>query len=504
MRPYTFDIHIARDDRPLVSIAGFRVRQHHLTFLFGESGIGKSLCSRAIAGLLDPDELEVTVNGESYAEYRRSPQAVSFRRNGFFVFQEPSSHLNPLMRLDDQLAEGSLRGSVDRDAILKSLWSGSTTGELNSILRVFPKPHRPSGGEKQRILCAMAFAKMGVLPEREDGLFVFDEPTGSLDNRYRDIVLEMLIDRFRHKRCTVLFITHDYSMISVLMQNYRELRDALLFEELSAEGGITSLRPFQPDTYTSWLSRERSHRRHLAANQGPALLTVESGMEVVGRTLTVSRDPEGSKPCPLVIPRETITYLKAPSGTGKTTLVKTVMGLGKAEFFRATFLGSPLTEQTPREFWRERIWGKRMTMVFQHADEALNLRATVWEVFSGLPTATKLTHASLEEELRPFFGRDLGMGFLQRTVSTLSGGQKQKLNLLRGLLLDTDLLILDEPLNGLDFASLKRVLELLRTKVQHGRSMLVISHNEEIFDAWVPASNLYYLTAAPGGRRSVA
>lgn len=82
-------------------------------------------------------------------------------------------------------------------------------------------------------------------------------------------------------------------------------------------------------------------------------------------------------------------------------------------------------------------------------------------------------------------------------MGTLSGGQKQRLNLLRSLLLDADLLILDEPLNGLDFTSMQRVLKLLQERMEEGKSLLLISHNEEIFDALVPPENVYYLSALP-------
>jgi ABC-type multidrug transport system ATPase subunit len=61
--------------------------------------------------------------------------------------------------------------------------------------------------------------------------------------------------------------------------------------------------------------------------------------------------------------------------------------------------------------------------------------------------------------------------------------------------LDTDILILDEPLNGLDFASSVKVLAKIEDRLWGGRSVLVISHNEEIFDALAAPENIYYLHA---------
>ncbi len=88
-------------------------------------------------------------------------------------------------------------------------------------------------------------------------------------------------------------------------------------------------------------------------------------------------------------------------------------------------------------------------------------------------------------------------------MARLSGGQKQKLNLLRGLFLETQLIILDEPLNGLDFDSTTRVLLMLRQRLRRGNAILVISHNEEIFDSQVREEDVYYLSEKHGVSQSV-
>jgi ABC-type glutathione transport system ATPase component len=66
MPDLTFNIRIAAGGRTLAAIDRFTVRQNAVTFLFGESGIGKSLISRALFGLLPPEEYQITVNGQAY------------------------------------------------------------------------------------------------------------------------------------------------------------------------------------------------------------------------------------------------------------------------------------------------------------------------------------------------------------------------------------------------------------------------------------------------------
>jgi peptide/nickel transport system ATP-binding protein len=517
-------IRIVRNGRVLVDVREFSLREGAITFLFGESGIGKSLTARSLFGLLDPDEFEVTIDGEPYLTYLGRGTAEALRRDGFFVFQEPSSHLNPLLTLGTQLTEGSLAGAPATDQSLAGLWPSTAASDLEALLRIFPKPHRPSGGEKQRVLCAMAFRKLDRRePGQTGGLFVFDEPTGSLDNRYRDTVLRMLCDRFRRQRWTVLLITHDYSMISVVEREFADLLPDIEFREFVLESGGVRLQDFRPETYLTWLREQTAARpspgerkipaagpevratpgadpgalqsQQITAGSGePAALEIESGARVFERTLRIARDPEGREESPLVLDRGRMVYLKAPSGTGKTTIAKMALGLISGTHFRARIGGREVTEATPRRVWQHDIWGRKMTMVFQHADEALNPNATVGGALTGLPV--RLDREARMQMLRSFYGEGTPESFLKRKVSALSGGQKQRLNLVRGLVLGTDVVVLDEPLNGLDFRSMQRVLDLVKEQMQHGTAFLLISHNEEIFEAIVPPDQVYYLSSA--------
>jgi len=499
MPDLTFNIRIAAGGRTLADIDRFAIRENTVTFLFGESGIGKSLISRALFGLLVPEEYTITVNGESYERYLGGPWPTAFQKNGFFVFQEPSTHLNPLLTIGDQLREGSLANAPDESPILRQLWDGTEDNVLRGLLEVFPKPYRPSGGEKQRMLLAMAFKKLDMLlagtpPERAP-LYVFDEPTGSLDNHFRDLFLSMLFARFRKRPFTVLLVSHDYSMISHVQKAYADLRDGISYKELVSRGGALALQDFLPETYLGWLDKQ-----HPAAGvQGTAagalpIVTVESRVEVFGRTLFITRDRHGKEEAPMQIHRGSMVYLKAPSGTGKTTIVKLMTGLASGSRFRMKLGDAVITEKSSREVWRKWIWGKRMTMVFQHADEALNPHSTVEETFHGLPSRKKQTREDIIRSLRELFDpEDVTEEFLKKEVRLLSGGQKQRLNLLRGLFLDTDVLIVDEPLNGLDFVSTTKVIAMLHQKQHAGKGILLISHNEEIFDRQVAEENVYYL-----------
>jgi peptide/nickel transport system ATP-binding protein len=494
MNDLKYDIRIASASRELVAIEDFRLAESSITVLFGESGIGKSLSALAVAGLLDPDQLEVRLNGLKYSDYLRSAELSNIRRNGFFVFQEPSSHLNPLMTLRTQLREGALAKTSGEERILERLWQGAPTSQVQSILDVYPKPYRPSGGEKQRILAAMAFKKMSAIAAATPGaVFIFDEPTGNLDNKLRDEFLDLLVENFRARHGTVLLITHDYSMISRFTSLYADLAKRIHYEELLLVRGKLQLKEFLPSAYLNWIGDRKARAR--SARDNEVFVKLEPRLQVFGRTLLVTRDRAGKNSEPLLIRKGSMVYLKAPSGVGKTTVVKLMMGLLSPERMSMHLRGVEYTERTHRKIWSDHVWGRQMAMVFQHADEALNQNAFVRDVFAGLPLKAPMDDETILRTLSELFEDEPDHEFLRKPVKHLSGGQKQRLNLLRSMVLDTDILILDEPLNGLDFESSVKVLAKIEDRLQRGKSVLVISHNEEIFDSLAAPEDVYYLHA---------
>jgi peptide/nickel transport system ATP-binding protein len=323
---------------------------------------------------------------------------------------------------------------------------------------------------------------------------VFDEPTGSLDNRYRDIFLDMLFSAHARKAFTATVITHDYSIISHMQAKHRDRLDSVRYLELVRRGGDSvSLREFLPRDYLDWIGSVS--RSSIAEERAQTVLKLDHDFSVFNRRLRIFRDEARRQPTDLILRKGEMAYVKAASGVGKTTLAKVVMGLYPADRFRMDLCGIALDEKTDPGLFRDRIWGRKAGMVFQHADESLNLQATVFETFAGLPLRAKLDKESLKNRLAALFDGEITGAFLDRKAAFLSGGQKQRLNILRTLMMDTDLVILDEPLNGLDFESIKKVLGIIERKRRAGTALLMISHNEEIFDALTDPERIYYLGA---------
>lgn len=494
----TFDVSVSTNNRKLVAVEKYPVFANEITFLFGESGIGKSIISKALYGFQPTPDLYIIINDQSYTSHLQQSWTKEVKRNSFFVFQEPSSHLNPLLKIRDQLNEGSLSG-IDDDTIIKQLWHSTNEKYLHNIIDIFPKAHRPSGGEKQRVLLAMAFKRIQAwlsgYRHHEATMFVFDEPTGSLDNNYRNLFLNLLFERYSIRPFTATIITHDYSIISEIYQQYRQLVPLIHFTELVRTGNSTvSVNNFSPQDYLSWLNTPTTPIRPDSKRR--TVLSIAPQFSIFGRDCTIYSDKNHTVPAPLEVHSGDMVYLKAPSGIGKTTLAKIIMGIYHPDRFSMKLDGISIHNKTPHSLWHKKIWGKRAGMVFQHADESLNLASTVRETFKGLPLKRKLSTDALYNLLSELFDRDQIPPLINKQVRYLSGGQKQRLNLLRTLALATDLIILDEPLNGLDFISVKKVLALLDEKRAQGTALFMISHNEEIFEHFVEEHNIFYLASS--------
>jgi len=491
MKELTFNIAIHKAEQHILSIDDFRFQEGKINFLLGESGIGKTMISKSIFGILESDKFQIKINNINYDEYL---VLNDYKQDGFIVFQEPSTHLNPLLKIGTQLKEGNLGTGKNEHALLQQLWKRSKEEQYLPLLKIYPKPYRPSGGEKQRFLLVMALKKIDRYLETNTNtfpLYIFDEPTGSLDDEIRNWFLDILFKKYRKKRFTILFITHDYSIISEVVNKNSDLNDSICFRDLQRQQEKLVTKNFDEQQYLNWISSAKRSIQSNPQNPGKCLLNLESEIDVFGKHISISKNE--SEKTSLKIHAGEIVYLKAPSGMGKTTIAKIITGLIHADKFKFSILNKSYDQNTSQKKWKKNLWGKLISMTFQHADEALNLNSSVKQTLMNLPRKKRPKSKELIEKLKLIFDSEINPEFLKKKIHQLSGGQKQRINLLRVLLLDTPLLILDEPLNGLDFNSIQKIIDLIIKRRDSGTGLLMISHNEEIMESIVESNSIYFL-----------
>jgi oligopeptide/dipeptide ABC transporter ATP-binding protein len=172
--------------------------------LVGESGCGKSSAARAIIGLVEPAGGRVLLEGRDLARMSRRERRAA-RRDIQMVFQDPSSSLDPRMRVEELLAEPLQIAGRPREAIRERI------GELLELISLSPRhlaryPHEFSGGQKQRIGIARALAL-------DPKLLICDEPVSALDVSVQAQIINLLRDIQAERGIGYLFVAHDLGVV---------------------------------------------------------------------------------------------------------------------------------------------------------------------------------------------------------------------------------------------------------------------------------------------------
>ncbi len=182
--------------------------------LVGESGCGKSVTSLAIMKLLNsPPALmqvdELCVDGMELKDYSNKKMQDIRGKKISMIFQDAMSALNPVMTVGKQIQEVFLtqKGVSKKEAKERSIKALELVGIPEPARRYNDFPHQLSGGMRQRVLIAMAFA---CNPE----LIIADEPTTALDVTVQAQVLDVLKRLQQSHNTSLLLITHDLSIVA--------------------------------------------------------------------------------------------------------------------------------------------------------------------------------------------------------------------------------------------------------------------------------------------------
>jgi ABC-type oligopeptide transport system ATPase subunit len=180
--------------------------------IVGESGSGKSTLARLMLRLEQPSGGAVLYRGVSLTDLNRE-QWRAYRRDIQAIFQDPSSSLNPRMRVEQSLAHVARRHGLAEPAKLRAFLSR----HLASVGLVPPEqylpryPHQLSGGQQQRI----AIARAMMLEPR---VIVADEPLSSLDISIQAQVLDLMRELSRRKDVGFVLISHDLNAVQSIAE----------------------------------------------------------------------------------------------------------------------------------------------------------------------------------------------------------------------------------------------------------------------------------------------
>ncbi|PDT84858.1 ABC transporter ATP-binding protein [Sinorhizobium sp. BJ1] len=456
----------------LVEGVSFNLEKGKVLGLIGESGAGKSTIGlSALAygrGGVRITGGEVLLNGRDILKLDRSGINSVRGCHVCYVAQSAAAAFNPAHKLGDQVIEASLRhGIMSREEAKKralylfrvlGLPSPETFGERY--------PHQVSGGQLQRAMTAMA-----LCPNPE--LIVFDEPTTALDVTTQIDVLAAIKHAIEETHTAALYITHDLAVVAQISDNIMVLRHGKTVEYGTTKQVIEAPR----EDYTRALVSVRQAKRDEAPDQSGTLLKIEGVHAGYSNGFKVLHEVS------MHLPKGQTLAIVGESGSGKSTLARVITGLLPPSQGRIVFDGKELPKALKGRT-NEQL--RRIQMIYQMADTAMNPRQTVRDIV-GRPLSFYfgMRGARKTERVKELLDQiEMGSRFLDRYPAELSGGQKQRVAIARALAAKPELILCDEPTSALDPLVAEGILNLL-TKLQEETavSFVFITHDIAIVRA---------------------
>ena len=496
--------------------------------LVGESGSGKSVTAMGALGLLSANAL---VSGSAVLdcccqnqELVGAAREILDQTRGEHVgviFQEPTTALDPLFTIGDQIAEaiaihGEGKGKrttarqrrAVRTQVLNALSRAGLGGDQRETERIADSyPHQLSGGQLQRACIALATAN-------NPSVLIADEPTTALDVTVQAEILDLL-RQLASEGVAVLLITHDMGVVADVADAVAVMRHGRIIER----GDVRTIFASPSHDYTRQLLAAVPRLNSLRGGAGSGADTGagDGGAAVSGAGLTkvaaVNSDDAasegdgvasrvGDSAQPLVhienldvvyrngrrqvhavrgvsfdIARGQVLGLVGESGSGKSTIAGTLTGLVPIHSGSVQVDGLEVAGASGRKLRGVR---SQTGIVFQNPASSLNPRRSVGaSIGQPLQLHTNLTNAQRHQRVNELLEAvRLPASMAQRYPHEMSGGQRQRVAIARALALQPQLLIADEPTSALDVSVQAVVLELLAS-LQHelGFACLFVSHD---------------------------
>ncbi len=432
--------------------------------LIGESGAGKSTLGLAAMGYTQPGcritAGEIIFDGVDLTKLTDGEKRKFWGNRMTYVAQSAAASFNPARRLIVQTTASTIRAGIkDQASAYEDAQQLYTVLNLPDPKHIGERyPHQVSGGQLQRVMTAMA---MSPRPD----LLIFDEPTTALDVTTQVEVLASMRSIVEEFNTAAIYITHDLAVVAQMADVIKVLRYGNEVEEAPTRQMLNA--PQEEYTKSLWSVRSLEKTQQEAEASILSLQSIDAayGVEKVLHDVSIE------------VPKGSTVAVVGESGSGKSTAARVITGLLPQISGIVRFDGEDLP---PALSNRSKDQKRRIQMIYQMADTAMNPRQTVREII-GRPLEFYLSMRGSEQtnrivELLEMI--ELDASFMERLPGELSGGQKQRICIARALAAEPDFIICDEVTSALDQIVQEGILKLLlRLQEELGLTYLFITHD---------------------------
>jgi peptide/nickel transport system ATP-binding protein len=470
-----------------VKSVSFELKKGEILAIIGESGSGKSVLCQSLTRLIPngkiTGEATLSINSEdniSLVSCHEELLRTIRQKQISYIFQEPMTALNPLMRCGDQIIENATQKNNE---YLSSLLHKVELFETERVAKSYP--HQLSGGQRQRVMIAMAIAA-------QPKLIIADEPTTALDAKTQLEIQQLLKKLVSEDGVSVLFITHDLKSLTNFANQIGVLYQGQLVEIGTANEILT--KPSHPYTKALLKSRPSYESKGYTLPEVKDFLTEENSFipqkikhKTLDETVISLRNikfghfkkkwfsqsyTQVINDVSFEINRGDILGIIGESGSGKSTLANILLHIWQPQKGEINLIKS---KDTPISDF--------IQMVFQDPYSSLNPKHQIGTaLIESLRATTAISYKNAKKKAIELI-KEVGLSSsdFYKFPSEFSGGQRQRICIAKALIKNPKVLVLDEAVAALDVSIQAKILNLLHDlKSRYQLTYILISHDMNV------------------------